>query len=252
MKNKLILMFMLCLIFISCKQDPDLYLYEDMDNLKDEQKTLIEVLKKTESKEMSFAVKDRIAKNLKVKKKNKLLIVFLSSLVENDPDDTYKGYWLLMLANEYMEQKMNEPAAYFFERVIKLDKDMEISGKSIQYLSLKNLINITNDPKRLVEYYSLLLSNFYDSIDPAYSYFMLAQNYEKLGEWNLAIQSYSKFIGLGRFDLIIPGIPDNYGYARKIVDYSSSTKSWTVESLDELLSVIKSAIQRKDYDTVER
>ncbi|EMB41809.1 tetratricopeptide repeat-containing protein [Treponema denticola] len=252
MKNKFILMFMLCLIFISCKQDPDLYLYEDMDNLKDEQKTLIEVLKKTESKEMSFAVKDRIAKNLKVKKKNKLLIVFLSSLVENDPDDTYKGYWLLMLANEYMEQKMNEPAAYFFERVIKLDKDMEISGKSIQYLSLKNLINITNDPKRLVEYYSLLLSNFYDSIDPAYSYFMLAQNYEKLGEWNLAIQSYSKFIGLGRFDLIIPGIPDNYGYARKIVDYSSSTKSWTMESLDELLSVIKSAIQRKDYDTLER
>ena len=252
MKNKFILMFMLCLIFISCKQDPDLYLYDDMDNLKDEQKTLIEVLKKTESKEMSFAVKDRIAKNLKVKKKNKLLIVFLSSLVENDPDDTYKGYWLLMLANEYMEQKMNEPAAYFFERVIKLDKDMEISGKSIQYLSLKNLINITNDPKRLVEYYSLLLSNFYDSIDPAYSYFMLAQNYEKLGEWNLAIQSYSKFIGLGRFDLVIPGIPDNYGYARKIVDYSSSTKSWTVESLDELLSVIKSAIQRKDYDTLER
>ena len=81
---------------------------------------------------------------------------------------------------------------------------------------------------------------------------MLAQNYEKLGEWNLAIQSYSKFIGLGRFDLVIPGIPDNYGYARKIVDYSSSTKSWTVESLDELLSVIKSAIQRKDYDTLER
>ena len=64
MKNKFILMFMLCLIFISCKQDPDLYLYDDMDNLKDEQKTLIEVLKKTESKEMSFAVKDRIAKNL--------------------------------------------------------------------------------------------------------------------------------------------------------------------------------------------
>ena len=108
---------MLCLIFISCKQDPDLYLYDDMDNLKDEQKTLIEVLKKTESKEMSFAVKDRIAKNLEVKKKNKLLIVFLSSLVENDPDDTYKGYWLLMLANEYMEQKMNEPAAYFLKEL---------------------------------------------------------------------------------------------------------------------------------------
>ena len=68
MKNRFILPVLICLFFISCKQDADLYLYDNMDNLAYEQKTLIEVLKNTESKEMSFAVKDRIAKNLKVKK----------------------------------------------------------------------------------------------------------------------------------------------------------------------------------------
>nr|WP_225969413.1 tetratricopeptide repeat protein [Treponema pedis] len=252
MKNKFIFTLLLCFLIFSCKQEPNAYLTDNMGELEEKQKTLLAVLSKTKNTEASFAIKDKIARNLKLKDKKKSLIIFLSSLIENDKENAYKGYWLLMLANEYLEQNMYEPATYYFERIIKLEHDMEISGKSVQYLSLKNLINITQEPKRLVEYYSMLLANFYDKIDPAYSYFMLAQNYEKLGEWNPAIQSYSKFISLGRFDLVIPGIPDNYGYARKIVDYSASTKSWTMENLDELVKIIQAGIAKSDYVTLEK
>ncbi len=249
--KKIIIVFLLVLVFTSCKEDPNAYLYDDLQELEQEQKALLEVLAKTESEELKFSLRDKIAKNLKAKNKWKSLTVFLSSLTE-DEFNSYKAYWFLMLANEYMEQNMNQIASYYFERIIDLDKDLEIEGKSIYFLSLNNLIKITEDPKRLAEYYSRLLDNFYDKIDPAYVNFMLAQSYEKLGEWNLAIQTYSKFLSLGRFDLVIPGIPDNYGYARKIVDYSSSNKSWTLESLDELLRVIRYAISKNDYNTLER
>ncbi len=252
MKNKIELIFILCFFLFSCKREPSAYLTDNMEELTERQATLLKVLAETKDTEAEFAIKNKIARNLKLKDKRKSLIVFLSSLIENNKEDPYTGYWLLMLANEYLEQGMHEPAAYYFERIIKLEKDMKISGKSIQYLSLKNLINITQDSKRLVEYYSMLLANFYDKINPAYSYFMLAQNYEKLGEWHLAIQSYSKFVGLGRFDLVIPGIPDNYGYARKILDYNASTKSWTMESLDELVNIIQTGIRNRDYETLER
>lgn len=251
MRLRYIIILTACILFCSCKNDPAAYLYNDMDNLKETQKTLIELLKKEQNQLTRFSIQENIAKNLKLKQKHKSLIVFLTSLIENE-DDEYKNYWLLMLANEYMENGMSEFAAYYFERVIRSNVDMEINGKSIQYLSLKNLINITTNPKMLADYYSILITNFYDDIDQAYSYFMLAQNYEKFGEWNLAIQTYSKFLSLSRFDLVIPGIPDNYGYARKIVDYNASTKNWTVEKLDDLIAVIKNAIRKKDYITLEK
>ncbi len=252
MKFKAAIAVIFCFFVFSCSHDDNAYLYDGMSELEEEQKTLTRLLSETQNPKVIFSIKDKIAKNLKFKHKPRSLIVFLSSLADDMNDDGFKEYWFLMLANEYLEQKMTEPAAYYFERIIKSDKDMEISGKSIKYISLKNLIGITSEPKRLAEYYSKLIAGFYDSIDPAYSYFMLAQNYEKLGEWHLAIQTYSKFINLGRFDLVIPGIPDNYGYARKVVDYNSSSKSWTVENLDDLVATIKNAIQQNDYRTLER
>ncbi len=245
------LTFCLLVLLNSCKEEANAYLSDDLQDLETVQKDIIKILERTESPEVRFALQDKLAKNLKLTNKKKSLKIFLSSLTE-DESNPYKAYWLLMLANEYMEENMNSLAAYYFERIVKLDNDLEIKGKSIYFLSLNNLIKITKDPKRLAEYYSLLLDNFYDKIDPAYAYFMLAQNYEKLGEWHLAIQTYSKFISLGRFDLVIPGIPDNYAYARKILDYNSSNKSWTVENLDDLVAIIKLGVKRKDYRTLEK
>ncbi len=250
-RKSVFLIFIIFSFLISCKQEANSYLFDDLQELEKEQKDIIKILADTESPEVKFALHDKLAKNLKIKNKRKSLKIFLSTLTE-DESNPYRAYWLLMLANEYMEEDMDCLAAYYFERIVKLDTDIEIKGKSVYFLSLNNLIKITSDPKRLAEYYSLLLKNFYDKIDPAYAYFMLAQNYEKLGEWHLAIQTYSKFISLARFDLVIPGIPDNYAYARKILDYNSSSKSWTVERLDDLVAIIKSAIKRKDYATLER
>ncbi len=250
--KKIVFFFSLFVVLFSCaKDDANAYLYDDLQELEEEQRDIISILENTKSPEVKFALHDKLAKNLRLKNKRRSLKIFLSSLTE-DENNPYRAYWLLMLANEYMEEDMSCLAAYYFERIVKLETDIEIKDKSIYFLSLNNLIKITTDPKRLAEYYSLLLENFYDRIEPAYAYFMLAQNYEKLGEWDLAIQTYSKFIRLGRFDLVIPGIPDNYGYARKILDYNSSSKSWTVESLDKLVTIIRSAIRREDYATLER
>lgn len=244
--------FVLLLIFCTCKKSRNNYFSGGLGELTEEQEALIAFLKETSDNDVRFGVTYSIAKNLKLKKQSKRLIVFLTSLAEENPDDVYNDYWLLMTANEYMEMDMPEMASYYFERIVNSKNDLIIKGQSAKLISLNSLIKITNSPRRLTEYYSKLITDFYESTNPAYAYFMLAQSYEKLGEWNLAIQTYSKFLSLNQFDIIIPGIPDSYSYARKIVDYNSSSKNWTVETLDELVKILTRAIRSQDYRTLER
>lgn len=245
-------LFVLPVIFCSCLKSANYYLSGGLGEFNKEQDTLITLLSTTKAPDVRFAVTSVIAKNLKLKKQSKRLIVFLTSLVEENPDDVYNDYWLLMTANEYMEMNMPQTAAYYFERIVNSQDDLIIKGQSAKLISLNSLIKITNSPKRLTEYYSKLITDFYESTNPAYAYFMLAQSYEKLGEWSLAIQTYSKFLSLNQFDIIIPGIPDSYSYARKIVDYNSSSKNWAVETLDELVQNLTGAIRSQDYKTLER
>lgn len=223
-----------------------------LGELDEEQCILTELLNTSSNDDIRFAATFLAAKNLKLKKQSKRLIVFLTSLAEQNPEDVYNSYWLLMTANEYMEMGMPEMASYYFERIINSKYDLIIKNKSVKLISLNTLIKITDSPQRLSEYYSKLITEFYESINPAYSYFMLAQAYEKMGEWVLAIQTYSKFLNLNRFDIIIPGIPDSYSYAKKIVDYNASSKNWTAETLDELVKTISNAIKRQDYKTLEK
>ena len=96
-----------------------------------------------------------------------------------------------------------------------------------------------------------MIRDFAQEINMPYSLFMLARAYERIGEWNMAIQTYSKFLNLKEFDIVIPGIPDSYSYAKKIVDYSSSSKDWTVESLEELVDILTQAIRVHNYNLLE-
>ncbi|PIE98138.1 MAG: tetratricopeptide repeat protein [Treponema sp.] len=239
-------------LLVSCKEDDNAFLYDNLGELKHSQKQLVELLRYEDKLATRFSLINAIAENLQRKNKTKVLISFLTTYVEKNPGDVYNAYWLLMVANEYMQTGMPEVAAYYLERVITFYPDMTVQDKSIHYLSLQNLIRITSDPAKLVDYYSRLLNTLYDKVDPAYVYFMLAQAYEKLGEWDSAIQTYAEFVRLRQYDIIIPGIPDSYNYAKKIVDYANSSKNWTFETLDDLLRTVRVAIRNNDYATLER
>jgi hypothetical protein len=47
-------------------------------------------------------------------------------------------------------------------------------------------------------------------------------------------------------------VPDAYEYAKKLVDYNTSSKDWTFETLDELVAAIRAAIANYDYRALDR
>ena len=242
----------ICALLCSCSHNRFDYLYTGLREHRKEQKTLVELLEKEQKPQIRFALIDKIASHLQTEHKIKSLTVFLQSVIDEEPDNPYNAYFLLRLAAAYRESQEDAIAAYYFEYIVQNYSDMLVNGQSIHLLCLKNLIELAGTSTKSVVYYSRLLTDFYNEFDPAQAYFMLAQAYEKQGEWLLAIQAYTQFLNLHRFDVIIPGIPDSYGYARKIVDYSASTKSWTFNTLDDLVKTIKTAIRSRDYATLER
>lgn len=247
----LILCFTLCAV--SCSSGSEDYLVSGLENGKDEQRQLIALLNTGKyNAETRFALMNRIAGNLLAEKQSSSLILFLTSSVEKHPDDPYNAYWLLMVAHTYLDENAPEIAEYYFARILENCPDMEIKGESIHLACLQNLIKITDLPELQIRYYSDLITRFASKIDLGYSYFMLARSYEQLGEWDLAIQTYTQFLSYGRYDILIPGVPDAYEYAKRIVDYNTSSKDWTFDSLDDLVAAIKKAIDNYDYNALEK
>ena len=250
MKKVCVLLF-LCLFF-SCKKDVSSHFFGGFKDTSERVQNLVLLLENVQDKDVAFSIKKDIAKELKLSSQPKRLIVYLSSIVEEAEDDEYSGYFLLMLENEYMSEKMPELATYYFERIVFSKYDLIVAGKSIKLGCLNTLIKITEDPNRLISYYSALLKDFQDEINVAYTFFMLARSYEKIGEWTSAIQTYEKFLSLKDFDVVVQGIPDSFAYAKKIVDYSSSSKDWTVEKLADLIDIIQYAVRVQNYALLER
>lgn len=243
-------MFWLGLIF-ACKKMPYDYLNDGMGKSSANQKKWISILEKTTDHASRFLAINKITENLRREKKDRTLVYFLTNEVNKNPEDPYNAYWLLMVANEYLQANENRIAEYYLERCVKLYPDMLIKNRSMHYLCLQNLVNISDDAEQLVSYYSLLLNNLYDQINPAKAYFALAQSYERLGEWTMAIQAYNEFVKLGQYDIVIEGIPDSFNYAKRIVDYSNSNKVWVFDNLDDLVNTVRRAVREFDYSTLE-
>ena len=243
--------FLLVLSLASCtRQNSSSHLFAGLKDINERCTSLVLLLQDTYDADIQFALQKEIAKELKSSGQKKRLTVFLSSVLQEE--SKYKNYFMLMLANEYMEKNMPELASLYFERIVDSDMDLIVNDKSIKLISLNSLIKISNSPEKLIKYYSILTKEFPDDIDLAYTLFMLARSYEKTGEWNVAIQTYEKFLNLKEFDVVVPGISDSFDYAKKIVDYSSSSKNWTVESLADLVGIIQQSVRNRDYDLLER
>lgn len=242
---------MACLIlYAGCSFDSNEYVYRGVKN-RDEQKSLIGLLAAADEK-TGFSIVQKITQNLRDAHQDEPLVAFLTTYIETHSHSMYNPYWLVMLAHEYLKMDMPKMAAMYLERAVGEYADIDVGGRSVQYTALQTLIRISNNPQALDRYYTLLLKDFYDEIDVARTYFMRAQVLEKLGDWHLAIENYAQFLSFSRFDLVVPGIPDAYGYARKIVDYNASDKKWIFDSLEELVSAVTYAIRRYDYQRLER
>ena len=194
----------------------------------------------TENSMEQFALIREIANTYLRQKNYGKLINFLGSRIHSNPSDPNNAYYLFMIAYSYQQMDANPAAALYFDMIVKNYADLSIMGRSIHLACLNQLVNLVEDPQQKVWYYEELISRFHDQIDIGPSYFMLAQAYEKTGEWSNAIKAYTQFISWPGSD--IPGFPDADNYARRLVDFNNSAKDWGFETLQGLENAVKAAL----------
>ncbi len=225
-----------------------------IQTIKTNQDSLAELLNKKDIDPVSrYAIINQMAQNLIALDDTHSLILFLTGWVEENPDDLYNAYWLLMTAYAYMSQKAEPIAEYYFDRILQDYPDLITNGNSIHFVCLQNLIQISKTPRNRIKYFNELINRFPANVSITELYLRLALEYEKESEWNEALKSYSIFLAQPDASTIqISGEPNAYKKARQFVGFSSSPKDWTFESLDSLEKAVKTAITNYDWRSLDR
>ena len=179
------------------------------------------------------------------------LNLLLSTYVEKYPDDPFNAYYMLVIAENYREQKAYPFAVHYYERILKNESDLMVRGNSVHFICLKSLISMVKEPEVRVHYYKDLIARFPGEIDLGETYYFLGKTYEDVGEWDLAIQAYKQFLTFP--DTTIPGIPDaQKEISSMITFYDRRDKDWTMADLDRLVNNIKAAIWQEDSRRLRR
>lgn len=205
------------------------------------------------SAEAKYGIINKIATTLLQHEQHTQLIVYLTDWIHKNPSDQFNTYWLLMVAHSYMKTNSEPMAEFYFERIIKNYKDLEIQGQSIHFLCLENLIKINKNPTSRIKYFNQLINRFPSRVSITEMYVRLAREYETIGEWKKALRTYKMFLDQpDSASIQISDIPDAYNYAKNLIDFNDSPKNWTFKTLPALEKAIKDAIfryQPKKLDT---
>jgi tetratricopeptide (TPR) repeat protein len=247
------------LLFLSCgevlsggkaaKIDP--YYIMGTPKNKEDLRSLFSLLSPEGGGEEQFTVVREIANNYIRQKEYSKLINFLTSRINRYPEDLYNSYYFLMIAYGYMQQEAYPAAALYFDLIIKNYSDLTILDQSIHLACLKQLINLVDNPEQRVWYYEELISRFSDQIDLGATYFMLAQAYEQIGEWNGAIRAYTQY-RQSYLGTVVPGFPNADTYAQQLVDFNNSSKNWTFENLPALVNAITGTLDSGSSGRLEQ
>jgi len=207
--------------------------------------------KQADNPESRFVLIQEITKKLHTIDELNLLNLFLTSYVENHPEDSYNGYYLLIVAQNYLSQGADPFAVQYFERILRNHVDLAVNGTTVHYICLQNLIDLVSDPELKVSYYKNLLSRFPEKIERGPTYYFLAKTYEELGDWDLAIQAYRNFLGYP--ETSIKGVPHAHEQVRSIIEfYDYPNKDWTMESLEDLVNTVKYAMWTRNSRLLRR
>jgi tetratricopeptide (TPR) repeat protein len=210
--------------------------------------------------ENSLAVIQQIIKILHNSEHTEKLNLFLTAYVENNSEDPYNSYYLLIVAENYSEGGAYPFATHYYERILKNYPDLLVQGNSVHYVCLKQLIQLVEEPQTRVNYYKELIARFseanslypdLDLIDKGPLYYYMAKTYEELGEWDLVVQAYRNFLLFP--DCKIPGVPQAHSeISDMIAFYDYRDKSWIMDSLEELTKYVQWAVWGRNPSRLNR
>ena len=171
-------------------------------------------------------------------------ILFLTQYVEKNPEDTFNAFYLTLVAKTYEEMDAVPFSIHYYERILKNYPDIMVAGSSIHFHCLRKLLEYNDIVESRIEYYKEVISRFDHLIDVGFYYYSLAKAYEAVGEWDLSIQNYKRF--LASSETIMPGHPNAYREIAEQVAFYDSDKRWTVSDLSFLVKEIQSALVTKN------
>ena len=154
--------------------------------------------------------------------------------------DRFTPWYLFSAAGAYEADGGQKLAVPLYERIVKTLPDLEVEGASLHLESLTRLVAIAGTGERAIAYYRDLIARFPDRPDPGIAHYLLALEYERDGQWDLAIRHYALF--LPWFNTEIPGHPDALDRARRIVEFNSSPRNWGYADLKDLVDGVRKAL----------
>jgi hypothetical protein len=158
--------------------------------------------------------------------------------------DPFGAWYYFTAAYAYEEAGSPPIAAIYYDRALEDWPDSLIDGRSIHRECLSRLIAIVDSPERRIGYYRDLIARFPEEAKDGKTLFLLAKEYERVGDWELAVKTYSEFLPF--FGLAITGYPDAFRYARGMVELYDSPKDWVYPELKTLVGKIRAALAARD------
>ena len=155
------------------------------------------------------------------------------------PEDPFNSYYLLLVAEHYrdIDAEMSE---YFYNQILTNYADVIVEDRSTHFLALENLLLQVTDPSLRVLYYTRLLSDFEEFIDPGLIWYRLAQEYRKNGQFEEYFEALGEFQNYP--DTIVQGRSNIHQLVEKELDFHfNSRKDWTHPNLTTLVESIKEA-----------
>ena len=220
------------------------YMVTDRDKNRELQKLFLLLQGENENNETRFVLVHHIADILLRASEREKQILFLTSYVMNDPEDSYNAFYLLMVAESYKELAAIPLAVHYYERILKNHPDLLVLGESIHFHCLQALLEYVKTPEYRIRYFKELVSRFRELIDLSTTYFFLGLMYEEIGEWDQAIQTFKKFLQFQETE--IAGYPGAYRKVKEKVAFYNSDKSWTAPDLRTLVNEVKIALRTRN------
>ena len=225
----------------------DYYLVGDTD-IQRENRQLLSLLDEAENPERAVIMR-RLAGNLRNSGYPGRMTHLLSTYISSNPDDPYNGYYLFLVGRHHQRSGDKRFASRHFRRSLYEYPDVDINGSSVHFAALEALANITEDPRERISYYEELLDRFPEEVDQGRLYYYKGRAHERLGDWDAGREAYERFLAFGSD---IPGESDAAFEVRRKLEFAGSSRSWTFESLDDLVEIIQSALRRRDSHALER
>ena len=244
----LIFIFCSTLLCFSCHREPEAGSKEKT------QAELKEILLTQELEpKQRYTIINQMANALLSEQDYQGVILLLTNWVEENPDDMYNSYWLLMTAYAYLSLNAEPVAEYYFDRILQTCPDLLVKGNSIHFMCLQNLIQISKTPSHRIKYFNELINRFPDNVNTTELYLRLSIEYQNDNQWDQALKTCELFLQQPDATTIqIPGEPDAYKNARHLIDFNKSSKDWTFESLSALETAVKRAIRNYDWKSLDK